>query len=605
MPDMKRGGKNKSEAACRAKKTALRIIPLGGLGEIGKNMTALEYSGDMIVIDCGLKFPEEEMLGIDFVIPDVQYLVENKDKIRGIFLTHGHEDHIGALPLVLPRLDAPIYGSPLTLALVEHRLLDVRTPYKPLYNEVKAGDTVSAGCFEVSFIRVSHSIPDSMALFIRTPVGTLLHSGDFKLDMTPAGGAGGTDLASLASFGNEGVTVLLSDSTNSERAGFTISESVVGRTLENVFRQHKDHRIVIAAFASNLYRAAQVFAIAARFNRKVMLVGRSMISYVELAIKLGYIDTPRELFVTPQEAEKLPSNRTVVMTTGSQGEPFSGLVLMSKGEHKQIRLGERDTVVISATPIPGNEKLVSNTINRLFECGCDVIYERDMAIHASGHASREEQKILMSLVKPKYFMPVHGEYRHLVRHSQLASEMGISTKNIFVARNGDVLELDPAGKMRKAARVASGSVLVDGVMLGEFEGSLLRERRELSENGVMAVSVVVDGDYRLVSAPQIDSRGSIYGFEEEHMRPDIASAVERALDNVRGGSVDRSSLATEIRKKIREVIGKNYRAYPGIMPLVSVLGAEDGRRVTVGKNGGSRRPRAQGKPARQKQGKVV
>ncbi|MDR0764839.1 MAG: ribonuclease J [Synergistaceae bacterium] len=600
---MRRGGRNKPEAARRAKKTALRIIPLGGLGEIGKNMTAVEYAGDMIVIDCGLKFPEEEMLGIDFVIPDVQYLVDNKEKMRGIFLTHGHEDHIGAVSLVLPRVDSPIYGSPLTLALVEHRLLDVRTPYKPVYNEVKAGETVKAGCFEVSFIRVSHSIPDSMALFIRTPVGTLLHSGDFKLDMTPAGGDG-TDLAALAAFGREGVTVLLSDSTNSERAGFTISESVVGRTLENVFRQHKDHRIVVAAFASNLYRAAQVFAIAARFNRKVMLIGRSMISYVELAIKLGYVNTARELFVTPQEAEKLPPNRTVVMTTGSQGEPFSGLVLMSKGEHKQIRLGERDTVVISATPIPGNEKLVSNTINRLFECGCDVIYERDMAVHVSGHASREEQKILMSLVKPKYFIPVHGEYRHLVRHSQLASEMGISAKNIFVARNGDVLELDPSGNMRKGSRVASGSVLVDGVMLGEFEGSLLRERRELSENGVMAVSVVVDGEYRLVAAPQIDSRGSIYGFDEENMRPDIASAVERALDNVRSGAADSSSLVTEIRRKIRDVIGKNYRAYPGVMPLVSVIGTEGGRRVRGGENGGSRKSRA-GKPARRKRGKVV
>jgi ribonuclease J len=292
------------------------------------------------------------------------------------------------------------------------------------------------------------------------------------------------------------------------------------------------------------------------------------------------------------------------MTTGSQGEPFSGLVLMSKGEHKQIRLGERDTVVISATPIPGNEKLVSNTINRLFECGCDVIYERELAIHASGHASREEQKILMSLVKPKYFMPVHGEYRHLVRHSQLASEMGISSKNIFVMGNGDVLELDPAGNMRKGSRVASGSVLVDGVMLGEFEGSLLRERRELSESGVMAVSAVVDGEYKLVSAPQIDSRGSIYGFEEEHMRPDIASAVERALDNVRSGAVDSSSVVTEIRKKIREVIGRNYRAYPCIMPLVSVIGAEGGC-VPAGKNGGASGNRSSGRRARQQRGKVV
>jgi ribonuclease J len=539
------------------------------LGEIGKNMTAVEYGDDIIVIDCGLKFPEEEMLGIDFVIPDVQYLTEHKDKVRGIFLTHGHEDHIGAIPLVLPRIDAPIYGAPLTLALIEHRMLEARTSYKPRYNNVKVGQTVKAGCFEVFFIRVAHSIPDSMAIFVRTPVGTILHSGDFKLDMTPVGGSEGTDLATLASLGMEGVTILLSDSTNSERAGFTASESTVGRTFEDVFRRYKDNRIVIAAFASNLYRASHVFTMAARFNRKVLLVGRSMISYVELARQLGYIDVPEDLIVTSQESERMSPNRTVVLTTGSQGEPFSGLVLMSKGEHKQIRLGEKDVVVISATPIPGNEKLVSNTVNRLFECGCNVIYERDVAVHASGHASREEQKILLSLVKPKYFMPVHGEYRHLVRHAQLASEMGISNRNIFVMHNGDVLEIDSSGKARSGARVESGAVLVDGVMLGEFEGSLLRERKELSESGILVVSLVIDGEYRLVADLQIDSRGSVYSFDRDNMRPDVEKAVERALENVRSGAVDRSALTTEIRKKIRDVISKNYRAFPGIMPLVS------------------------------------
>jgi ribonuclease J len=563
-----RTGRSGSRAA---KKSGLAIIPLGGLGEIGKNLTVIEHGGDIIVIDCGLKFPEEEMLGIDFVIPDVQYLEERKERIRGIFLTHGHEDHIGALALVLPRLDAPIYGAPLTLALVENRMLDARTSYKPRYNNIQPGRTVKAGCFEVGFIRVSHSIPDSLAVFVRTPVGIVLHSGDFKLDMTPIGGEG-TDLAALAELGKEGVTLLLSDSTNSERPGFTPSESTVGRTFEDIFRQHKDKRIVIAAFASNLYRASQVFAVAARFNRKVTLIGRSMLSYVELAKKLGYIDVPDDLLTTSQDADRLAPNRTVVLTTGSQGEPFSGLVLMSKGEHKQIRLGERDLVVISATPIPGNEKLVSNTVNRLFACGCDVIYERGSAIHASGHASREEQKILFSLVRPKYFVPVHGEYRHLVRHSQLAKEMGIPSRNIFVMQNGDVLELGQDGRVGVERKVHSGAVLVDGVMLGEFEGSLLRERKELSESGLIAVSLVVGGDYRLTAPVQVDSRGSIYGLDREHMRPDIELAVERALEGVRSGAIGRAALDTEIRKKIRESLGRNYRAYPSIMPLVTFTG---------------------------------
>jgi ribonuclease J len=552
----------------------LRIIPLGGLGEIGKNITVIEYGQDIIVIDCGLKFPEEEMLGIDFVIPDVQYLIDNKERIRGLFLTHGHEDHIGAIPLVLPRIDVPIYGSPLSMALVENKMLDARSMYKPTYNSVQAGQVVQAGCFSVGFIRVAHSIPDSFAIYVRTPVGIILHSGDFKLDMTPISGDE-TDLAALAELGREGVTLLLSDSTNSERPGFTPSESVVGRTFEEIFRHHKDRRIVIAAFASNLYRAAQVFATAARFNRKVVLVGRSMISYAELAKKLGYIDIPDDLVITSADADRLSPNRTVVLTTGSQGEPFSGLVLMSKGEHKQIRLGDKDLVVISATPIPGNEKLVSNTVNRLFACGCEVIYDRGSAIHASGHASREEQKIIFSLVKPKYFAPVHGECRHLVRHAQLAREMGVPAKNIFVMQNGDVLEFDN-GRVSVGAKVNSGAILVDGVMLGEFEGSLLRERKELSESGIIAISLALNDEFRLLAEPQIDSRGSIYGLDREHMRPDVELAVERALESVRSGAVESASLQSEIRRRIRDALGRNFRAYPGIIPLISFIGAARG-----------------------------
>jgi ribonuclease J len=558
----------------RNKKTSgLRIIPLGGLGEIGKNITAIEYGDEIVIIDCGMKFPEEEMLGIDFVVPDVQYLVENREKIRGIFLTHGHEDHIGAIPLVLPRLDAPLYGTPLTLALVENKMLDLRVTYKPEYNQVQAGMTVKAGSFEVGFIRVSHSIPDSLAVFVRTPFGTILHSGDFKLDATPIDGKG-TDLAALAELGREGVLLLLADSTNSERPGFTPPESVVTKAFEEIFRSHKDRRIVISAFASNLYRAQQVFATASRFNRKVVLIGRSMLSYVDLARRLGYMDVQDELLISSAEAEKLAPNRTVVLTTGSQGEPFSGLVLMSRGDHRQIRLGPKDLVVISATPIPGNEKLVSNTVNRLFACGCEVIYEKSEAIHVSGHASREEQKILLSLLKPKYFMPVHGEYRHLVRHGQLARDMGIPSGNVFILQNGDTLVFDGNGRARIGDKVASGAILVDGMMLGEFEGSLLKERKELSESGVLTISIVTDGELRLAAPIQLESKGSVFGMDRENMTPDIEQAVLKLLEAARAGSVERHLLSAEIRKRVREVLSRNFRAYPTIITMIATLGTE-------------------------------
>ncbi|MDR1481289.1 MAG: ribonuclease J [Synergistaceae bacterium] len=560
------------DAGARIRQNAgLRIIPLGGLGEIGKNITAIEYGDDIIVIDCGLKFPEEEMLGIDFVVPDVTYLVENRRRIRGVFLTHGHEDHIGAVPLVIPRLESPIYGTVLTLALVESKMEDARVSYRPDYCPVKAGQVVEAGCFNVGFIRVSHSIPDSLAIYVKTPLGVVLHSGDFKMDLSPVAGSG-TDLSALAELGRDGVLLLLSDSTNSEREGFTPSESTVGRTFEEIFRLHKDRRIVIAAFASNLYRAQQVLNTASRFSRRVMLVGRSMLSYVELAQKLGYIDVPEGLLITSSEAETLAPNRTVVLTTGSQGEPFSGLVLMSKGAHRQIKLGGKDLVVISASPIPGNEKLVSNTVNRLFACGCEVIYEKSSAIHVSGHASKEEQKILLSVVKPKYFMPVHGEYRHLVRHGQLAKEMGIPAKNVFVMRNGDTLVVERDGRARPGDKVQSGAILVDGMMLGEFEGSILRERKELSESGLITISVVLDENFRLIAPVQTDSRGCIYGLDRDNMRPDVELSVERAIDAARSGSVDRSALPAEIRRRIREALGRNFRAYPSILPLITVMG---------------------------------
>jgi len=562
----------KAEAKPRGKtrnQGELNVIPLGGLGEIGKNLTVFRYGNDIIVVDCGLKFPEEDMLGIDFVIPDVQYLLENRDCIKGIFITHGHEDHIGALPFILPRLDVPLYCSRLTAGLIENKMVDAKTSYTPKYIEVSQGDIIEAGAFTVEFIPVCHSIPDSLALSIHTPLGMIVHTGDFKLDPTPIDGVV-TDYSAFAELGKEGVLLMLSDSTNIERSGVTPSEKTVGQTFERLFRLYKDRRIVIATFASNLHRAQQVFNSAARFNRKVVLVGRSMINNIELARNLGYIEVPEGMVITSKEAEALSENRLVILTTGSQGEPFSGLVLMSRGIHRMVKLGPKDLVIISATPIPGNEKLVSHTVNRLFACGCEVIYEKDEKIHVSGHASRDELTMMLSMVKPRYFIPVHGEYRHMVRHAQLARDMGVPSKNVFVMQNGDVLKFKGAGKAEIDGRVQSGAVLVDGIALGEFEGSILRERRELSENGLVTVSVVVDEGFRLVAPIQIQTKGSVFSTEDGGTFNELERAIKAALEQfLRTPGAKLETLPTEIRKRIRDVYGRTSRNYPTIIPLIS------------------------------------
>ena len=564
-----------SEKRRRSRKTKIastgdfKIIPLGGMGEIGKNLTVFRFNDDIIVVDCGLKFPEDDMLGIDFVIPDVQYLIDNKNLIKAIFITHGHEDHIGALPFILPRLDVPIYCSRLTAGLIENKMLDARTSYQPKYMEVSPGDVVEAGVFSVEFITVCHSIPDSLAIVIKTPLGSIVHTGDFKLDPTPIDGKG-TDFSAFAELGKEGVLLMMSDSTNIEKSGVTPSEKTVGQTFERLFRLYKDRRIVIATFASNLHRAQQVINAAGRFNRKVVLIGRSMLANVELAQRLGYIDVPDGMVISSQEAEDLPPNRVVVLTTGSQGEPFSGLVMMSRGTHRMIKLGARDLVVISATPIPGNEKLVSHTVNRLFACGCEVIYERDNKIHVSGHASRDELTIMLSIVKPNFFVPLHGEYRHLVRHAQLAREMGVAPKNVFILQNGDVLKFKSTSKAQMDERVPSGAVLIDGIALGGFEGSILRERRELSENGVVVVSLTVDDMYSLVAPIQIQTRGSVFSSEDGDTFRQLERAVTLSLEQfARIPGAKPETLPTEIRKRIREVFGHVSRNYPTIVPLIT------------------------------------
>lgn len=566
--DKKRDKRTKKISSSKGE---LSVIPLGGLGEIGKNLTVFRYDNDIIIVDCGLKFPEEDMLGIDFVIPDVQYLIENKDKILGIFITHGHEDHIGALPFILPRLDVPLYCSRLAAGMIANKMEDARTNYKPKYREIFPGDIIEAGAFSVEFIPVCHSIPDALALSIHTPMGMIVHTGDFKLDPTPIDGVG-TDYSSFAALGKEGVMLMLSDSTNIEKDGITPSEKTVGQTFERLFRIHKDRRIVIATFSSNLHRSQQVINAAGRFNRKVVLAGRSMIKNVELAIDLGYINVPEGLIITSQEADQMPGNRVVILTTGSQGEPFSGLVMMSRGTHRTVKLGPKDLVIISATPIPGNEKLVSHTVNRLFACGCEVIYERGEKIHVSGHAARDELTIMLSMIKPRYFVPVHGEYRHLVRHAQLAREMGVASKNVFVMQNGDVLKFKGKSNASVEGRVQAGAVLVDGIALGEFEGGLLRERRELSENGIVAISITLDSKSRLTAPIQIQTKGSVFSTEDGSTFRELENAVKMGLEQfARTPGAKPETLPTEIRKRIRDVFGKLSRNYPVIVPLITFV----------------------------------
>jgi len=550
--------------------TELRFIPLGGCGEIGKNMLVFEFGEDILVVDSGLKFPDEEMFGIDFVIPDVTYLVEKKKNIRGIVLTHGHEDHTGALPFVLPQLDVPLFGTALTLGLARGKLTEFAPSYEPKMQEVRAGETIELGAFRVTFVAVCHSIPDGVGLIIETPEGIVVHTGDFKLDPTPIDGRL-TDYNAFAEAGKKGVRLLISDSTNAERPGHTPSENIVGKSLEQILRLHRSRRIVIAAFASNIHRTQQIFDAAARFNRKVALLGRSMVSNVELSRKLGYIQVNDDLLVPASEAERIPANRLLVLTTGSQGEPFSGLVLMSKGEHRHILLGPKDLVAIFATPIPGNEKLVSRTIDRLFALGCEVIYDREQHVHASGHASQEELKMMLSIVRPQHFVPFHGERRHQHRHAQLAIEMGVPEPNVHILQNGDVLRIQ-RGKSQVKGTVQSGAVLVDGLAIGEMKGSVLKERRELAEDGILILSVVLDKNGRLVGEIRLESRGFIHSSDATALYEEIRKAVLKAL----GGAGEKELLEPEnlemrIRGRVKEVIRRLTRGTPNVLPMVTIL----------------------------------
>ena len=544
----------------------LNIIPLGGLGEIGKNMTAFRYDNDLILIDAGLMFPEDDMLGIDLVIPDITYLIENQDKLKGIFLTHGHEDHIGALPFILKQLDVPVYGTALTLGILEGRLEEAGVSTANL-NVVKSGDRVRAGVFKLEFMRVNHSIPDAIGMAIHTPVGLIVHTGDFKIDQTPVDGQV-MELNRFAEYGDRGVLLMMADSTNAERPGYTQSEKFVGETFDNEFRYAKN-RIIVATFSSNVHRIQQICDAAVRYGRKVAVMGRSMVNVVNISLKLDYLKVPEGLLIDIDEIRNYTNDKIVVICTGSQGEPMSALTRMSMGENRKVQIVPGDTVIISAAPIPGNEKMVSNTINHLYMLGAEVVYEKANGVHVSGHASQEELKIMHNLVRPKFFMPVHGEYRHLVKHARLAESLGMDRKNIMIAENGAVVELT-RDRICINGKIAAGNVLIDGLGVGDVGNIVLRDRRQLSQDGIMIVVVGVDSAAnQIISGPDIVSRGFVYVRESEDLMGEAKNVVQAALDKCEErNNTEWSALKTAIRDSLGRFLYEKTRRRPMIIPII-------------------------------------
>ena len=544
----------------------VQIIPLGGLGEIGKNMTVFRYGDDIILIDAGLMFPEDDMLGIDLVIPDITYLIDNKDKVKAIFLTHGHEDHIGALPYVMKQLEVPVYGTALTLGILQGRLRENGVSDENLVT-IKPGDRIGAGAFNLEFIRVNHSIPDAVSIVIKTPIGTIIHTGDFKFDQTPVDGQV-TQFNKFAEFGDAGVLALLADSTNAERPGFTQSEKMVGQTFDDEFRYARN-RIIVATFSSNVHRIQQVVDSAVKYKRKVAVIGRSMINVVNIAMELGYLNIPEGVLIDIDETNNYTSDQIVIITTGSQGEPMSALTRMAMNDHKKVGIMPGDTVIISATPIPGNEKLVSRTINHLYKLGAEVIYEKSNGVHVSGHASQEEIKLMHNLVRPKYFIPVHGEYRHLIKHANIAKDLGMPKENIVIAENGSVIELSKEG-INVAGKIQSGKVLVDGLGVGDVGNIVLRDRRLLSQDGIMIVVVTIDHEtYQVVSGPDIVSRGFVYVREAEDLMEEAREKVLSALDRCEtNGVTEWSMIKSAIRDSLGRFLYERTRRRPMILPII-------------------------------------
>ncbi len=543
----------------------LSVIALGGLEEIGLNMTVLEYGDDMIIIDAGLMFPTEDMLGVDFVIPNFTYVLENRNKLRGIFLTHGHEDHVGALPFLLREIKVPVYGTPLTIGLVrkkmeEHKLdVDLQT--------VNPRDLIQAGVFTLEPIRVTHSIVDGVAYGIRTPAGLVVHTGDFKLDPTPVDGRL-MDFHKFSEYGENGTLLLLSDSTNAERGGFTFSEKEVRRAFEEIFSDAKG-RIIISTFASNIHRIQQVIDVAVMFNRKVILTGRSMVANAQIALDLGYLSIPAETWLKLEDLKNLNDNEVVIVTTGSQGEPMSVLSRIATDEHKQIKIRENDIVILSAKVIPGNERAIGRIINYLFRRGANVIYEKVSEIHVSGHASKEELKLMLNLVRPKYFMPVHGEYRHKFYHARLAEKIGIPKENIFNLENGDVLEVSE-NETRKAGKVATGRIFVDGKGVGDVEDMVLRDRRRLAHDGIVIVIITIEKlTGSIVSGPDIISRGFIFEDASQDVLNDVKELVYLTLSQMTPEIIsDKALVEAKVRSVLKKYLRNTMDRKPMIMPLI-------------------------------------
>ncbi len=548
------------------KETTIKIIPLGGLSEIGRNITAIKYKDEILVVDCGLSFPEDDMLGIDIVIPDISYLIKNKEKVKGIVLTHGHEDHIGALPYVLKKLNVPVYGTRLTLGLVEIKLKEHRLDTSNLHR-VEPGQTIKLGEFDVEFIRTSHSIPDSCAIAIHTELGVIFHTGDFKIDFTPIDGQV-IDLHRIAELGQKGVLVMMADSTNVERPGATMSERSVGETFESIFRNTKQ-RIIVATFASNVHRVQQVLNAAYKYDRKVVVSGRSMVNVIAVASELGALNVIDGLIIDVNEMDKYEDHEILILTTGSQGESMAALSRMASSEHRKLDIQDGDLVVFSATPIPGNEKSVTRVINQLFEKGAEVIYESLADVHVSGHACQEELKLIHILAKPKYFIPVHGEYRHLKRHGKLAEDLGMPKENIFIGENGTVFEFgNDYGKI--CGNIQAGRILVDGLGVGDVGNIVLRDRKHLAEDGLMIIVVTITKENgNVVAGPDIISRGFVYVRESEDLMDEAREVVRGVLDDCEQQKIrEWSLLKSSIRDKLRDFLFQKTKRRPMILPII-------------------------------------
>lgn len=565
----------RAEAAIKkvkeVRKTPIRIIPLGGLNEIGKNMTVFECSNDMFILDCGLAFPDADMPGVDIVIPDFTYVERNQEKLRGIVLTHGHEDHIGGLAYLLKKVNVPVYGTKLTLGLVEGKLKEHGLDGKVKLNIIEPKKTVKMGCMAVEFIKVNHSIPGAVGMAIHTPAGVVVHTGDFKVDFSPIDG-GIIDLARFGELGSKGVLALMADSTNAERPGYTQTERKVGESFDSLFKNAEGKRIIIATFSSNIHRVQQIINCAERYDRKVAVFGRSMVNVISTAIELGYLSVPKGILIDIETMNRYENERIVLITTGSQGEPMSALTRMAMNDHKKVNITPMDFIIISATPIPGNEKYVTRVVNELMKSGAEVVYEAMYEVHVSGHACQEELKLMLALTRPKFFIPVHGEYKHLKKHGDLAVEMGIPRENVITAEIGNVIETDGL-KMNVVSQVPAGRVLVDGLGVGDVGSIVLRDRKHLAQDGLIIIVITIDNEkHELASKPDVISRGFVYVREAEQLIEDVRNvAAESVEDSLTKRNVDWTIMKNSIKSSVATYIYDRTKRKPMILPIIEEI----------------------------------